>query len=401
MKYKLLVFSAVLLITFTFACQVFAQTLIPKYSKLGADNPFIGYSPPIGLAILRFNGDALLDIRQFNLLKQDTSVLKRFTIFPYNVLQAQMNVLGLVSLDPNDRRTLNQLREQLNINLVVTGRPLPNGFEMRILSTNGFTPYVHTFLNTSHSTALNDAARLFRENIQTDYINIGNIEWVPVDSGTFQMGSNNGYGDERPVHTVSVKSFYMSTTEVTFDQYDAFCDATGRDKPDDKGWGRGSMPIFAVSWDDANAYCKWLSDQTGETVRLPTEAELEFAARGGNISRGTKFSGSDNIEDVAWFGGNSKGKPHEVGGRMPNELGIYDLSGNVWEWCQDWYHSSYDGAPTDGSAWNIEDPQTPYHVVRCGAYDCSADNCRVTVRNAGNAAGWVNFAGFRLVKGTK
>ena len=161
------------------------------------------------------------------------------------------------------------------------------------------------------------------------------------------------------------------------------------------------MPVSAVSWDDADAYCKWLSQELGESIRLPTEAEFEFAARGGSVSKSAKFSGSDYIDDVAWFGGNARGRPHEVGSRMPNELGLYDMTGNVWEWCEDWYHSTYDGAPADGSAWNTEDPQSPYHVVRCGAWDCSADNCRITVRNAGNPAGWVNFAGFRLAKDIK
>jgi formylglycine-generating enzyme required for sulfatase activity len=391
----------ILLIIAGVYCQTFAQTVVPKYSALSANNPFSRYSSPIGLAILRFDGDAVLDIKLFNILKQDTAVLKKFTIFPYNVLQAQMSVLGLSSLDPSDRETLSQLRDQLNISLVVTGKAITSGFELRLLPTNGSGPYVRTYLNTANSTALNDAAKLFRDNVQTDYINVGSIDWVRVDSGTFQMGSNEGYGDERPVHAVSVKSFYMSATEVTFDQYDAFCEATGRAKSDDNGWGRGKMPVSNVSWDDANAYCHWLSEQLGETVRMPTEAEFEYAARGGNKSKATKFSGSDYSDDVAWFIGNSKGRPHDVGSRMPNELGLYDMSGNVWEWCLDWYHSSYDGAPTDGSAWNVESPDTPYHVVRCGSWNSSSENCRVAVRNAGSASGWVNFAGFRLVREIK
>lgn len=401
MKLKAIILWTVLLVTMNVCRQTFAQTVVPHYTTLTVNSPFSKYNPPIGLAILRFDGDALLDIELFNLLKQDTTALKKFTIFPYNVLQAQMNVLGLVSLDPNDQQTLNQLRDQLNISLVVTGKAIPNGFELHLLTTNGGRPYIHTFLNTNKSTALNDAARLFRDNVEADYINVGNITWVPVDSGTFHMGSDGEYGDERPVHTVKVKSFYMSATEVTFDQYDAFCEATGRVKPDDNGWGRGKMPVSNLSWDDANAYCHWLSEQLGEPISLPTEAEYEFAARGGNLSRGDKYSGSDYMEDVGWFVGNSKGRPHEVGSKMPNELGIYDLSGNVWEWCLDWYHSTYDGAPVDGSAWNDENPQTPYHVVRGGSWSSSAEDCRISVRNSGSSSGWVNFAGFRLVKETK
>jgi formylglycine-generating enzyme required for sulfatase activity len=332
------------------------------------------------------------------MLKQDTVVLRKFTIFPYNVLQAQMNALGLTSLSPNDRQTLSQLKDQLNVSLVVTGKSVPNGFELRLVTTDGANAYVHSFLNTSSSSALSDAAKLFRDNVQTDYVNLGNIDWVQVDSGRFQMGSGEGYGDERPVHTVIVKSFYMSATEVTFDQYDAFCDATGRPRIEDNGWGRGKMPVSNVTWDDANAYCQWLSQQLGDAIRLPTEAEFEYAARGGDKSRNSKFSGSDYSDDVAWFIGNSKGEPHEVGNRMPNELGLHDMSGNVWEWCLDWYHTTYIGAPGDGTAWNVESMDTPYHVVRGGSWNSSSENCRVSVRNAGSASGWVNYAGFRLVK---
>jgi len=400
-KLKAVILSATLIVlSLTVSNRAFSQVAVPKYTGLTYNSPFSRYSPPIGLAILRFEGDALLDIKLFNVLKQDTTVLKRFTIFPYNVLKAQMDALGLTSLDPNDPHTLSQLRDQLNVNIVATGKAINNGFELRLVGTDGSKAYTHSFFNTGKSTAIDDAARLFRENVQTDYVNVGNVTWVLVDSGSFQMGSSEGYGDERPVHRVHVKSFNMSATEVSFDQYDAFCDATGRPRADDNGWGRGKMPVTNVTWDDAMAYCQWLSAQLGDAVRLPTEAEYEFAARGGNLTKGDKFSGSDYLEDVGWFVGNSKGRPHEVGGRMANELGIYDLSGNTWEWCMDWYHNTYDGAPTDGTAWGDENLQTPYHVVRGGSWNASSDNCRVSVRNDGTS-GWVNSAGFRIVKEAK
>lgn len=278
MKHKILIYSAFILVTLSINYQTPAQIVVPKYTSLSADNPFSKYRVPVGVALLRFDGDPSLGDKLFDILKQDTSVLKRFIIFPYNVLKAQMDVLNLTSLDPNDQHTLDQLRDQLNISLILTGKIVDNGFELRLLSTNGVTAYSCVYQNTSKSTAINDAIKLFTSNIQTQYINVGDIKWALVDGGTFQMGSTGGYGDELPVHTVTVKSFYMSPTEVTFDQYDAFCDATGRAKPDDNGWGRGQMPVSDVSWDDANAYCSWLSEQLGETVRLPTEAEFEYAA---------------------------------------------------------------------------------------------------------------------------
>lgn len=125
-----------------------------------------------------------------------------------------------------------------------------------------------------------------------------------IKGGSFSMGSNDGSNDniEQPIHTVSVGNFFMSKYEVTFNEYDAFCDATGRTKPNDEGWGRGTHPVINVSWDDANAYCVWVSEKSGKKYRLPTEAEWEFAAKGGQSYR---YSGSGNIASVAWYDTNS------------------------------------------------------------------------------------------------
>lgn len=163
------------------------------------------------------------------------------------------------------------------------------------------------------------------------------INWVRVDSGAFTRMSDT------VKHSVTVSSFYIAATEATFDQYDAFCEATHRAKPDDNGWGRGIRPVINVSWMDAAAYCEWASEMLGKTVRLPTEAEWEYAARGGNKSRGYKYSGNDSIHisDVAWFANNSNSQTHPVAEKAPNELGIYDMTGNVWEWCSDWYDGEY------------------------------------------------------------
>ena len=126
--------------------------------------------------------------------------------------------------------------------------------------------------------------------------------------------------------------FYMSATTVTFDQYDAFCDATGYPKPDDAN-GRGRYPVVNVNIPDAVAFCEWLSKLTNSTIRLPEEDEWVYAARGGNKSKNYKYNGSDNLDDVAWHIRNSKDYIHEVGTKLPNELGLYDMLGNIWEWC--------------------------------------------------------------------
>ncbi|HUI31203.1 MAG TPA: bifunctional serine/threonine-protein kinase/formylglycine-generating enzyme family protein [Candidatus Acidoferrales bacterium] len=226
------------------------------------------------------------------------------------------------------------------------------------------------------------------------------IPWILVDGGAFQMGSNN-YSYTKPMHAVNLHNFYMSATEITFDEYDKFCEATHAKKPSDNGWGRGKMPVINVSWNDAVAFCRWLSDQMGKTVRLPTEAEYEYAARGGSKSRGFQYSGTNDIDLVAWYSGNSGGKPHEVGTLGPNEIGLYDMSGNVWEWCEDWYHQSYDKAPANGGAWAIQDRYNPYRVLRGGSANGANYCSQVSFRFYLFPYSKDNTIGFRCVQEAK
>jgi hypothetical protein len=168
--------------------------------------------------------------------------------------------------------------------------------------------------------------------------------------------------------------FYISATEVTFDQYDAFCEATGKERPSDQGWGRGKRPVINVNVVDALAFCNWLSKETGKTIRLPEEDEWEFAAKGGKKSNGYSYSGSNNVGDVAWYDGNSGNKTHEVAKKQPNELGIYDMSGNVWEWC--------------GSS----------GVIRGGSWGSGVDYCRVSFRFDYDPDIRYSAYGFRLLQ---
>ena len=208
---------------------------------------------------------------------------------------------------------------------------------------------------------------------------------VFVKGGWFEMGSNNGHSDEKPVHRVWVDDYYIGKYEVTFAEYDKFCEATGRSKPDDEGWGRGNRPVINVSWYDAKAYCKWAGG------RLPTEAEWEYAARGGAKSRGYTCSGSNDIGSVAWYDGNSGIKTHPVGSKSANELGIYDMSGNVWEWCSDWYEKNYYSnspernpqGPSSGSNRSLRGGSCYFNTYHCRSAFRVGDNPNNSSRNYG------------------
>jgi formylglycine-generating enzyme required for sulfatase activity len=211
-----------------------------------------------------------------------------------------------------------------------------------------------------------------------------------ISGNSFSMGSNDGESDEKPVHTVRVSDFHMGKYEVTFAEYDKFCDATSREKPSDAGWGRGNRPVINVSWDDATAYCKWLSSTTGKSYRLPTEAEWEYSARGG---QNYKYAGSDDWNAVAWNGANSDSKTHPVGQKQANGFGLYDMSGNVWEWCSDWkrdYSSRTETNPTGAATGSGR-------VYRGGSWFSGASSCRASSRYDGAPAYRDSHLGFRLV----
>ena len=237
-----------------------------------------------------------------------------------------------------------------------------------------------------------------QQNISAAMQVYNSIKWVQVSAGEFNMGSPEGEGDsdEHPQHKVYLDAYYISKYEITFDQYDKFCEDTGRSKPSDNGWGRGNRPVINVSWDEAKAFCDWLSKGTGKKIALPTEAQWEKAARGGNKSKGYEYSGSNNVDEVGWYGDNSGHETHPVGQKKPNELGIYDMSGNVYEWCSDWYSSSYySSSPRN----NPEGPSSgSCRVRRGGGWSSSAWTLRCANRHDRDPSFRSDLLGFRIVK---
>lgn len=221
-------------------------------------------------------------------------------------------------------------------------------------------------------------------------------EIISVTGGTFEMGDSEGIGEayEQPVHAVTLKTFGIAKTETTVLQWRTFCNATGREMPEKPSWGwNDTHPIVSVSWNDAVEYCDWLSDKTGNIYSLPTEAQWEYAARGGSLSKGFKFSGGQSMDAVGWFEPNSKKQTSPVAEKRPNELGLYDMSGNVWEWCRDWY-----GHYTATAQTNPKGPSSGQgRVLRGGSWNYAATYCRATSRNDGDPARRFSRNGFRVV----
>ncbi|MDX2285798.1 MAG: SUMF1/EgtB/PvdO family nonheme iron enzyme [Bacteroidia bacterium] len=223
-------------------------------------------------------------------------------------------------------------------------------------------------------------------------------EMLLIQGGSFRMGSE-AYDHEKPIHPVTLGDFYLGKYPVTFDEYDAYCEAARREKPQDEGWGRGKRPVINVSWEDAQRYCQWLSEQTGQRWRLPTEAEWEYAAGGGTSIRTTWAGTSEEnkLKDYAWYHVNSGGATHPVGEKQPNGLGLYDMSGNVWEWCEDDWHNSYQGGPDDGRAW-VDNPRGARRVSRGGSWDYVPVLARVSYRRNWNPGRRYRNLGFRLAR---
>ena len=211
-------------------------------------------------------------------------------------------------------------------------------------------------------------------------VNGVSFNMIQVNGDSYMMGSNNGESDEKPVHSETVNSFKIGETEVT----QALWKAVMGTNPSEFT-GNDQLPVEYVSWDDCQTFISKLNNLTGKQFRLPTEVEWEYAARGGNQSKNYTYSGSNNIGDVAWYFDNSSSKTHPVKQKKPNELGIYDMSGYVWEWTSDWYSSNYSSSRG-----------TDYKVSRGGGWSYYASYCRVANRDINSPSDRNSNLGLRL-----
>lgn len=233
--------------------------------------------------------------------------------------------------------------------------------------------------------------------VETKVFNVEGVKFtmVKVEGGTYTMGATPEQGtepqpNEKPAHEVTVGDFWIGQTEVTQELFEM---VTGFN-PSYTRWPQ--CPVDKVSWKDCHSFLETLNELTGEEFRLLTEAEWEYAARGGKLSKGYKYAGSNELEEVAWTVLNADGKSHPVASKKPNELGLYDMSGNVYEWCEDKY-MMYDGKEPQYSQKMLKsDIKREFHIERGGCWDQGPTMCRVSYRHAGNYTHMYAYDGFRI-----
>lgn len=232
-----------------------------------------------------------------------------------------------------------------------------------------------------------DPSEHLRKLGRESFINSLGMEFVLIPAGSFMMGSENGDPEERPVHRVSIsQSFYMGKYEVTQEQWQAVMETNPSHLQGAK------LPVDNVSWNDAQEFINKLNEMDiACKYRLPAEAEWEYACRAGTTG---DYAG--NLDDMAWYLDNSGHQTHPVGQKQPNAWGLYDMHGNVWEWCQDWQHQNYNGAPADESAW-LSIGKQKERVLRGGSLAEHGKDVRSAARDWDAPDGRDDYSGFRVV----
>lgn len=325
----------------------------------------------------------------------------------------------IITADAKDEDSnIKEVQFFINDSLIAISRVAPYGCEWRTaLSSEGKNTIKAVAIDKEDAKA-EDEIDITLKSMDT----MTDLEWVEVEGGSYEMGCKKEQSDcfeyETPVHTVAVNSFEMTKYEITNAQFVEFLndiecnsDGTYNDMEYgnveylemDNGYreiyfndgefvvenGQENYPVFLVTWFGAKAFAQWAGG------RLPTEAEWEFAARGGNLSNGYLYSGSANLDEVAWHQNNSYNHTHRVGLKKANELGLYDMTGNASEWCNDWFGDEYyENSPEN----NPQGPSTgDYRVIRGSSYDC-LNYCRISIRSFNGPQHSAMRLGFRIVR---
>ena len=262
----------------------------------------------------------------------------------------------------------------------ILGRPLPVQPGQRMEPENVQPP-----VPRKENISIEEPAKLAKQG------NSIGMKFTLIPAGEFYMGSEES-DDEKPVHKVKIKNpVYLGTYPVTQAEWKA---VMGHNSSDFKG---DDLPVEQVSWDDVQEFIKKLNEKEGTNkYRLPSEAEWEYACRAGTTTRYSFGDDESKLCDYGWYDDNSDGKTHPVGQKKPNSWGLYEVHGNVWEWVQDEWHGGYDGAPADGSAWDVGDGAD--RVVRGGCWRFSTGDCRSALRFYRGSGSRYNYLGFRLLK---
>ena len=269
-------------------------------------------------------------------------------------------------------------------------RFLKTGSHSVRLDADGYEPLSQSIQVNSSSRSFNFTMKKKENQLSPIIQNLIN-NMVHVEGGTFTMGAtseqgSDAFGAEEPAHQVTLSSFSIGKYEVTQEEWQA---VMGGNPSYSKGSKR---PVESVNWHDCQEFIRKLNTMTGKHFRLPTEAEWEYAARGGNKTIGYKYAGSDNLDRVAWYDNNSGDTTHDVGQKSPNELGLYDMSGNVFEWCADWY-----GSYSSNSQTNPLGPSSGSdRVLRGGCWNFDARICRVSLRLYSSPGIANGYLGLRL-----
>ncbi len=328
----------------------------------------------VGLAAGYFIASYLANSKHQQLIAQVSQIQTLLAESPSTANKVALSRLFTeLKASGNDPQLVAALDSQLNnYKLRLTKQQEQRTRPKSVIVTDNSTPATKPSANTTEANNGFVAGSVFKDEIIK---NVYGPNMVVIPSGAYTMGDRNRRGDdnELPAHKVTIRHpFALSQHEVTFSDYDLFALDTGRQLPDDEGWGRGTRPVINISWNDANAYADWLRRKTGLAYRLPTEAEWEYAARAKTASafwwgndKGLNKAACDDCGSP--FDGNQSAP---TGSFKANPFGLYDMNGNVYEWVSDCYNENYREAPADGSSWNVG--QCNYRVMRGGSwYDIS------------------------------